>query len=56
MSRYSGMSPKARRAWGIGLILFFLVMIGMIAFSQWWAEHKNVPYYESKIKADGKRP
>lgn len=52
MSRYSGMTPGKRRAWGIGLIVFFLVMIGMIALSQWWAVHKNVPYYESKMKAE----
>lgn len=52
MSRYSGMTPGARRAWGVGLIVFFLVMIGMIALSQWWAVHKNVPYYESKMKAE----
>lgn len=51
MSRYSGMSPRARRAWGVGLILFFLVMIGMIAWSQWYAEHVNVPRYEQQIKA-----
>lgn len=50
------MSPQARRAWGVGLILFFLLMIGMIAFSQWWAIHKNVPYYESKMKAGQKLP
>lgn len=46
MSRYSGMTPRARRNWGIGLIVFFIVLIGMIAFSEWWAYNKNVPYYE----------
>lgn len=48
MGRYSGMSPRARRAWGIGLILFFIVMCGMIGFSEWWAYHVNVPAYEAK--------
>lgn len=52
MSRYSGMTPGKRRAWGIGLVAFFLIMIGMIAFSQWWAVHKNVPYYQQKMKAE----
>lgn len=46
MSRFSGMTPRAKRAWGAGLILFFVLMIGMIAFSEWWAYHVNVPYYE----------
>ena len=46
MSRFSGMSPRKRRAWGIGLILFFILMIAMIAFSEWWAYHVNVPYYQ----------
>jgi hypothetical protein len=49
MSRYSGMSPKTRRAWGIGIIVFFVVMCGMIAWSQWYAIHVNVPKYESKM-------
>lgn len=51
MRRYSGMSARARRAWAIGLVLFFVVMIGAIAFAQWWAVTKNVPYYESKAHA-----
>jgi hypothetical protein len=46
MSRYSGMSPRARRNWGIGLIIFFALMCGAIAYSQWWAYHVNVPAYE----------
>gem|GEM_PF-1706123 len=46
MSRYSGMTPRAKRNWGIGLIVFFLIMCGAIAFSQWWAYHVNVPAYE----------
>jgi hypothetical protein len=53
MSRFSGMSQKSRRAWGIGLIAFFLVMIGMIAFSQWYAIHVNVPRYQAQ---HGTRP
>ena len=55
MSRYSGMSPRSRRLLGVGLIAFFLIMIGMIALSQWWAVNKNVPYYESKIKSEHKQ-
>ena len=46
MSRFSGMSPRKRRVWGVGLVLFFILMVGMIAFSEWWAYNKNVPYYE----------
>jgi hypothetical protein len=46
MSRFSGMSPRRKRAWGIGLILFFILLCGMIGFSEWWAYHVNVPYYE----------
>ncbi len=46
MSRFSGMSPRGKRAWGIGLIIFFILMIALIAFSEWWAYHVNVPYYE----------
>ncbi len=45
------MSPAKRRAWGYGLIAFFVVMIGMIAFSQWWAVHVNVPAYERQHAA-----
>jgi len=51
MSRYSGMSPGKRRAWGIGLVLFFVVMCGMIAWSQWYAVHVNVPKYERMQKS-----
>jgi hypothetical protein len=46
MSRYSSMTPRAKRNWGIGLIVFFLIMCGAIAFSQWWAIHVNVPAYQ----------
>ena len=42
------MSPQKKRAWGIGLIAFFLVMCGMIAYSQWYAYHVNVPRYEAQ--------
>jgi hypothetical protein len=54
MSRFSEMSPGKRRAWGVGLIVFFAVMCGMIAFSQWWAINKNVPAYERANAAHGK--
>jgi len=50
MSRHSGMSPQARRAWGIGIVVFFVIMVGMIAYSQWYAYHVNVPAYEKKHK------
>lgn len=46
MSRYSTMTPRAKRVWGIGLIVFFVIMCGAIAFSQWWAYHVNIPAYE----------
>lgn len=51
MSRYSGMTPRARRNWGVGLIVFFIVMCGLIAYSQWWAYHVNVPAYKQHGKA-----
>lgn len=50
MSRYSGMTPRAKRAWGIGLIVFFILMCGMIGFAEWWAYHVNVPYYQQARK------
>jgi len=50
MSSFSGMSPGKRRAWGVGLILFFVVMCGMIGYSQWYAYHVNVPRYEQLNK------
>ncbi|HET7812965.1 MAG TPA: hypothetical protein VFL13_01175 [Candidatus Baltobacteraceae bacterium] len=46
VSRYSGMSPKSKRIWGIGLIVFFVIMVGMIAWSEWYAYNVNVPAYE----------
>lgn len=42
------MSPEARRAWGIGIVVFFVVMCGAIAYSQWYAIHVNVPRYEAQ--------
>lgn len=52
MSRYAGMTPGKRRAMGIGVLAFFVVMCGMIAFAQWWAYNKNVPAYErAKVHA-----
>jgi hypothetical protein len=36
----------SRRAWMYVIVAFFAVMCGMIAFSEWWAYNKNVPYYE----------
>lgn len=39
------LSPRARRAWGIGLLLFFVLLCGAIGFSEWWAYHVNVPAY-----------
>lgn len=41
------MSPRARRTWGIGILVFFVVMCGMIAWSQWYAVHVNVPRYQA---------
>jgi multidrug resistance efflux pump len=46
MSRFTGMSIAKRRAWSYGLIAFFVLLIGLIGFSQWWAVNKNVPAYE----------
>jgi hypothetical protein len=48
------MSPRARRAWTFGLIAFFVVMCAAIGVAQWWAIHKNVPYYETKAHAGDK--
>ena len=48
MSRFSGMSAKGRRAWSFGLILVFALMIGMIAYSQWYAVHVNVPRFQAQ--------
>jgi multidrug resistance efflux pump len=48
------MTSAARRAWGIGLVAFFVVMCGSIAFAQWWAYNKNVPAYERVNAAHGR--
>ncbi len=45
------MSPGKRRAWSVGLIAVFVIMVGMIAWSQWYAVNVNVPRYESQAKA-----
>ncbi|MGZ3503651.1 MAG: hypothetical protein ACXWNK_12240 [Vulcanimicrobiaceae bacterium] len=50
MSRYSGMDPRKRRVRIIVLVTFIAVMCGMIAWSQWYAVHHNIPYYERKIE------
>ena len=47
MARHAGMSPQARRAWGIGAIAVFLLLCGGIAISQWYAVHVNVPHYQA---------
>ena len=44
------MSAKTKRAWGIGVVAFFIVMCGMIAWSQWYAYHVNVPKYQALQK------
>lgn len=46
VSRYSGMSPKAKRNWGIGLIVFFVILFAMVGYSEWYAYNVNVPAYE----------
>lgn len=51
MSGFSTMSQGKRRAWGLGIVLFFLVMCGMIAWGQWYAVHVNVPAYEKSHAA-----
>ena len=42
------MSPRARRGWAIGLIVFFILMCAGIGGSEWYAYHVNVPRYEGK--------
>ena len=44
------MSSKTKRAWGIGVLVFFLVMCGMIAYSQWYAYNVNVPKYQAELR------
>jgi hypothetical protein len=45
------MSPQAQRAWTIIIVMLFVVMCVMIAWSQWYAIHVNVPMYQSKRAA-----
>jgi hypothetical protein len=45
MSRFREMSPKRRAAWGWILLVLFVLMCVMIAWSQWYAYHVNVPRY-----------
>lgn len=52
MSRFSTMPPRARRAWGIGMIAFFVVLLAGIAISQWYAVNVNVPRYDAKLRAE----
>jgi hypothetical protein len=49
MSRYAGMTPRARRAWAVGSIAIFVLLCAGIAVSQWYAEHVNVPRYEAQM-------
>jgi len=49
------MSVQKRRAWGYGLIGFFVVMCAAIAFAQWWAINKNVPAWERRNAAASAR-
>lgn len=44
------MSPQKKRAWGIGVLVFFLAMCAMIAYSQWYAYNVNVPKYQAERK------
>ena len=50
MSRFSSMSPNRRRAWGIGLLAFFVLLIAGIAISQWYAQNVNVPRYQAELQ------
>jgi hypothetical protein len=45
------MSSGRRRGLLIGVILFFVVMCGAIAVSQWYAENVNVPRYQKLNQA-----
>ena len=47
MSRFSGMGPEKKRAWGIGVVVFFLVMCAMIGLAQWCA-YQNVTKYQAQ--------
>ena len=50
------MSPSKRRAFGIGMIMVFGVMLGLIAWSQWYAEHVNVPRYQAQNARNAQTP
>jgi hypothetical protein len=40
-------APRSRRGLAVAiLIVLFVVMCGMIAWSQWYAIHVNVPMYQ----------
>jgi multidrug resistance efflux pump len=43
------LSPRARRTWAYGIVLFFVVMCAAIALGQWWAIHKNVPSCAKRV-------
>ncbi len=49
----SAMTPKARRAWAIGLVAFFVLLFAAVGFSQWWAYHVNVPAYDRSMHGRG---
>jgi hypothetical protein len=50
MSRNGGISPRIRRAWAYGVLVFFLVLCAGIAVSQWYAEHVNVPKFRHQLE------
>jgi hypothetical protein len=39
---------RGGRAWAIAILLIFIVMCVMIAWSQWYAIHVNVPMYRAQ--------
>lgn len=41
------MGPVGSRRVRLVLLLIFILMCGMIAYSQWYAVHVNVPRYEA---------
>jgi len=52
----SGEGPRrpgsSGRRWALVIIVaLFVIMCGMIAWSQWYAIHVNVPMYESRHHA-----
>lgn len=50
MSRNSSITPQKRRRLGIGVLVFFILMCGMIGWGQWYAYHHNVPAYERRAR------